>query len=1659
MSGVFDDSMFSLRSIYFDIDAFRGQPPPRIHARPTDTDRECIPRAIAHDPVRDVLLREEGYSGRPRRQVVQELAPLRRANPGIEEHMRSRFHSTEYLREYDWDRDVVDVTQDALAKADLEGDTRTVVLTDCAIEIINPHPKTVIRPFAKPKYRSPLDRPVYFPQGHKAVLPKFPSTQRFSTAVNRIATVDVATSRAAHRRCKEMLRGAKDAIQPFILRYDRPFDPVEPTLLVRGLSFRGRGHLDVRMGWSTVTEITAEGVGDIANASAGSGENAGPMYSAAGFSRRTTEKRQQLEQQQQQQAIQRRTTFTASRKSTLTAKQEAPLQEDTISVWEPRPSEAASARYSKAEALVSSPESASAAQGTNAAAAVVQMEIARLPILPTKSVHTASAKSAADPTSARDGSEPNPWASGSPVKRDDSAAATESAAGEQPASADKPSAPKSRQSSFFELHKPSTHDFDKDDDGDDDDDEWIREQKRALFGGWQHEPVVENPPAAAPAPAILSTSRGRTASFTGRPSRPNTGVQRRATLDDQSPPSSAALAAGTTTPPAQPDGKKNPSKPTSITDIAKPLELPSRFDALIREQQAATLMSIAKQTTSGESIHASPASASQEAVAVTTVQSRVSVSIEIPAALSKSASPNASDAQTGSAHDAQPPRTFSASSQNPWLKDSPAKQPAAALSSHDDRPAAGLDAKQSAATPASMTQSIDDTSAAWASVVSPAVNAPAIAATTSASPQKISPAAATSSVSPAAPVSQRKASIESVASKADGKKSALGKMRGWSSKSFDSLNDRDSETKNGEQAATAASTNSAAAPAPARSATSETHIFASPRDPLVSPFPEPPEVPAAQATSAASASAPKLDSSTSKSHEKLGVHAQQSQPDLAASMSSGSKDKDKDKKKGLAASISKSLNKLKHLGDHKEKSHKSKEKSGDDLNASVNKSVAPDAFRGSSSKVDLAPEVQTYGDVRLSVMVEHPPVEHHSAHASPVVSPELALQEPAVNAKPAAMADKQPSVASLPPAMPAVELPFKTPSVAITAETPERGDAAAKQDPSPSSSSRMGALTASALPSPASTSNEASSASTITKQIDSPVREPVPSLPAPAAAKTGEPTPVEPVVVVAAKPSFASIDEPSRATIEARAQPAVVAPAVVPVAVNVAPAVLEPVAAPDTRGIAKMDRPKRPAVSHADASGAPPPPEPIEARKTEADKPKVDEDKNARPIEQPSHRSQDDKKPTSEPPKHEDPHERASVRQSIAAPADPLDTSANHGRPSQAGTENNIKVSDKHRSAHFASSIVKGLKKSSQNLSSKFGGSKHSLAAASTESLARHRESTSGASTAPPALPSETAAKIQYENMDIKISAKSSRFLNAMDVHNIQSAAGGGLESRDPADEAVKKAEPQKPAEDSKPVDQPKAAEPPKPVELPKPLKNIAKVSFKGSRCDIKIVDFELHCFEPGKTKIFKPYYPIELRRVIGVGSSGTEIHIDACITREGGKPGGKLKHIAFEAESAAAAKQWADNTAALVFGGVQAESMARSVLILVEKSDKESGKMIEKHVKEVIEASRRPLEIKTVQYNEFSVANVLAAVDFKKLGNIFCTNSDFVPRVQQLLVRERYCSNPVVLPCEADPVDAALAIVRSSVGKSNLKTLFVSGVSLKREESSKLSGFLNKFK
>ncbi|KAJ1342130.1 hypothetical protein BSLG_003309 [Batrachochytrium salamandrivorans] len=227
----------------------------------TDYELESIPRAIYNDPVQDMLLREEGFSGRSHKEVMAFLSPLSRhiLNQSHYNKIHIRRVSPRIQGSAKHDRRFCILTQrphmqcslqsskNIMANAEMEGDTRTVVITDSSIEIINPHMQTHIRPFNKPKYRSPLDRPVYSEGRHKALPPSFPS------------------------------------------------NPMDSTCIARGLSFRGRGELDIRKGWATVAEVEADNQGDIANVGGEISGKSSALFSAEKFKRHTIDRQSKLD--------------------------------------------------------------------------------------------------------------------------------------------------------------------------------------------------------------------------------------------------------------------------------------------------------------------------------------------------------------------------------------------------------------------------------------------------------------------------------------------------------------------------------------------------------------------------------------------------------------------------------------------------------------------------------------------------------------------------------------------------------------------------------------------------------------------------------------------------------------------------------------------------------------------------------------------------------------------------------------------------------------------------------------------------------------------------------------------------------------------------------------------------------------------------------------------------------------------------------------------------------------------------------------------------------------------------------------------------------------------------------------------------------------------
>ncbi|KAI9005912.1 hypothetical protein BC832DRAFT_458686 [Gaertneriomyces semiglobifer] len=226
--------------------------------------------------------------------------------------------------------------------------------------------------------------------------------------------------------------------------------------------------------------------------------------------------------------------------------------------------------------------------------------------------------------------------------------------------------------------------------------------------------------------------------------------------------------------------------------------------------------------------------------------------------------------------------------------------------------------------------------------------------------------------------------------------------------------------------------------------------------------------------------------------------------------------------------------------------------------------------------------------------------------------------------------------------------------------------------------------------------------------------------------------------------------------------------------------------------------------------------------------------------------------------------------------------------------------------------------------------------------------------------------------------------------------------------------------------------------------KLVANVIYNGVKTGVKVQGTELHCSDTKCTLIsltfVDPYavvigssiarkndFAVDLRRVVSVVAHGSEAVVHVCMPRKGNKGGSKFKKLTFQFDSKQSAIDWSEGLMNLVYKELPPESSSKGVLMLIDKFEgKDTIKLVEKYMKPLWETISKPCEVKAVQFNEFSVSNVLSTLDFKKLGHIVCVNNvDFTPRLQQVLVRNGYVENPILISLEADPVDAALGILK----------------------------------
>ena len=222
-----------------------------------------IPRVIHLDPIQDFILREEGFSGASHSQTKPLAQLVSTESDPLEILDRVHKSDAEYQMQLGG----------ALSKsegqlADTQGAARTVVLTENGIEILNYSIANAIKPLQKPRIRSPLDRPVHEALIHRNKRHVYSPTKRFGSAVNSRVSVDNDEADRIHLECMLMSERQKFEFNKSKLVYTSmnvASSNPQLQILHRGCSYRGRGVLDLAMGWVNLADLDEETMGDISS--------------------------------------------------------------------------------------------------------------------------------------------------------------------------------------------------------------------------------------------------------------------------------------------------------------------------------------------------------------------------------------------------------------------------------------------------------------------------------------------------------------------------------------------------------------------------------------------------------------------------------------------------------------------------------------------------------------------------------------------------------------------------------------------------------------------------------------------------------------------------------------------------------------------------------------------------------------------------------------------------------------------------------------------------------------------------------------------------------------------------------------------------------------------------------------------------------------------------------------------------------------------------------------------------------------------------------------------------------------------------------------------------------------------------------------------------
>jgi hypothetical protein len=219
--------------------------------RKTDYDLQTIPRAIYNDFIAEMQLREEGYSGSNKPNLIIQQQPIRFESFSDNLAFLSRAPPVDLDKEHE-----IEVAQSSpiIGETQENVETRTVMITDWGIDILNPKPKNPIVALEKPNIASPLEKPVYtkYPRSLQC---EFLTNVRYGSWLNH-ANAGTKQFHDQARKSGIQIEKQKVAVaKKSNLRYKKVFIALPPTIPIRGLSFRGRGQLDMRMGWANPSEF------------------------------------------------------------------------------------------------------------------------------------------------------------------------------------------------------------------------------------------------------------------------------------------------------------------------------------------------------------------------------------------------------------------------------------------------------------------------------------------------------------------------------------------------------------------------------------------------------------------------------------------------------------------------------------------------------------------------------------------------------------------------------------------------------------------------------------------------------------------------------------------------------------------------------------------------------------------------------------------------------------------------------------------------------------------------------------------------------------------------------------------------------------------------------------------------------------------------------------------------------------------------------------------------------------------------------------------------------------------------------------------------------------------------------------------------------------